>query len=299
MLRKTKYLITTILILSGCFQIRQSYETSSSSGTASAPVKPVSAGQETIRFIAVGDTGTGGPIQYSVAKAMEDKCKKSGCDFGIILGDNIYNSGVSSVDDPQFKTKFEDPYKNLDFRFYLTLGNHDYRGNVQAEIDYTKKSKKWYMPGRTYHFSRGPADFFSIDTDAPSEAQVNELTKEINNSKAKWKIVFGHHPRYTNGVYENATGELQRLLDKPLCGKADLYLCGHEHDKQHLKKACGVEYLIVGTGGGVRTKLRPAPNSLFAKATPGFSWFEIDQHRMHFEILDAKGNIEYQYSTMK
>jgi N-acetylmuramoyl-L-alanine amidase len=58
----------------------------------------------------VGDTGTGGPDQFKVAGAIFQTCASSGCDFGLLLGDNFYPDGVSSADDPQRKTKFEQPY---------------------------------------------------------------------------------------------------------------------------------------------------------------------------------------------
>lgn len=251
-----------------------------------------------IRFIAVGDTGTGDRKQYEVAKAIKDKCDKSGCDFVIILGDNIYNNGVKSVDDPQFITKFEKPYKDIDLKFYLTLGNHDYRGNVQAQIDYTKKSKKWTMPGRTYNFSYGDADFFSLDTNKITDVQISKLKSDLDKAKGKWKIAFGHHPMYTNGVYGNATGKLADLTGKTLCGKADIYLSGHEHTKQHLKSVCWVEYLVVGTGAGLRP-VGKSSNTLFAKASYGFSWFEIDDDKMYFQIIDSKGKVEYDYTVRK
>lgn len=253
---------------------------------------------EKIRFVTVGDTGTGALAQYEVAKAMEKKCKDSGCDFAILLGDNIYNSGVSSVDDNQFITKFEKPYENLDMPFYLTLGNHDYRGNVQAQIDYTHKSKKWKMPSNIYTLNKGLADFFCIDTNIPSDSQIEKVKKEVEKSKAKWKIVFGHHPRYTNGVYQNATGKQKELIDEPFCNKADLYLSGHEHTKQHLKKACGMEYLVVGTGAGLR-KVGIAENTLFGKASLGFAWVEITKDKLYFEVLDTSGKVEYKYSVSK
>jgi tartrate-resistant acid phosphatase type 5 len=251
-----------------------------------------------VRFIAVGDTGTGTQSQYDVAKTMKEKCDKDGCDFVIILGDNIYNSGVKDVNDNQFITKFEKPYKDIDLKFYMTLGNHDYRGNVQAQIDYTNISKKWTMLGRTYNFSYGNTDFFSIDTNNPNDKQISRLQRDINKSNSKWKIAFGHHPRYTNGVYGNATGKLAELTDKTLCGKADIYLSGHEHTKQHLKKVCGVEHLVVGTGAGLRFAVSDK-NTLFAKATLGFSWFEIDNDKMYFQIIDTKGNVEYDYTIKK
>jgi tartrate-resistant acid phosphatase type 5 len=255
--------------------------------------------QKKVRFIAVGDTGTGAEKQYEVARAMAEKCKKSGCDFALILGDNIYNNGVTSVNDPQFDSKFEKPYKDFNFKFYMTLGNHDYRGNVQAEVDYTAKSKKWVMPGRTYSINKGPLDIFSIDSNQPSEKQTKELTKGLENSKARWKLVFGHHPRYTNGIYKNQVRtDFAAMIDKALCGRADMYLCGHEHDKQHLKKVCGVDYLIVGTGAGIR-KTGVGPNTLFARSSYGFSWFEVDEKTMHVQILDTAGKVEYEYSMKK
>lgn len=251
-----------------------------------------------IRFVAVGDTGTGAIKQYDVAKGMKEKCDKDGCDFGLLLGDNIYTNGVKDINDPQFITKFEKPYKDLDFKFYLTLGNHDYRDNVQAQIDYTKKSKKWVMPDKVYSFSKGNIDFFCIDTNVPTKAQADKVEKMVSQSKARWKVVFGHHPRYTNGVYKDATGALANLIDKATCGKADIYLCGHEHTKQHLKKTCGTEYLVVGTGAGLR-KVGVGKNTLFARSSYGFSWFEVDEHSMHFQIIDSKGNVEYEHTIKK
>ena len=78
-----------------------------------------------VSFIAIGDTGTGEEKQYKVAAAMKEVCDELGCDFALGLGDNIYETGVDSVDDVQFIDKFEKPYADVDFPFYMTLGNHD------------------------------------------------------------------------------------------------------------------------------------------------------------------------------
>lgn len=101
-----------------------------------------------VRFIAIGDSGTGKDGQYKVADAMQAVCEQRGCEFAIGLGDNIYESGVDGVNDIQFDTKFEDPYKNIDFPFYMALGNHDNtwiiggdgadndKGEIQVEYHY-------------------------------------------------------------------------------------------------------------------------------------------------------------------
>ena len=89
-----------------------------------------------LKFIALGDVGVsdiGQPSsgQYAVAEFMESFCEtKGGCDFAVMLGDNIYMAGVDSADHPRWAAVFEDPYANLDFPFYATLGNHDYGSAV-------------------------------------------------------------------------------------------------------------------------------------------------------------------------
>jgi len=89
------------------------------------PVGPI----ETLRFIAFGDGGTGSGTQIQVADSVKAVCDAAGgCDFAIYLGDNIYDTGVDSANDQQFEDKFEIPYQNILFPFYVTLGNHDFGG---------------------------------------------------------------------------------------------------------------------------------------------------------------------------
>jgi predicted MPP superfamily phosphohydrolase len=109
-----------------------------------------------VRFLVVGDWGTGASFQKRVAAQMCAKASKEKPAFILSTGDNIYNSGVSSVDDPQWKTKFEDIYScsELSLPWYAVLGNHDHRGSFQAEIDYHKKNPRWNMPDRYYRVGK-------------------------------------------------------------------------------------------------------------------------------------------------
>jgi len=118
-----------------------------------------------IEFLAIGDMGTGEQGQLQVAKAMKKVCDALHCDFVMGLGDNIYDAGVKSINDEQFNSKFEEPYKDLDLPFYMALGNHDnsglspgdgafnYRGDLQVLYarNEERKSDKWRMPARYYH----------------------------------------------------------------------------------------------------------------------------------------------------
>src|SRR4051812_49371566 len=83
-----------------------------------------------VRFVTLGDTGTGGKTQLAVAKAMKKVCAERGCQFALGLGDNIYEFGISGADDPQFREKFEKPYADLNFPFFMALGNHDQSGII-------------------------------------------------------------------------------------------------------------------------------------------------------------------------
>lgn len=194
---------------------------------------------KTVRFVAIGDMGTGEDGQYKVAAAMETVCAERGCDFALGLGDNIYESGVDSVADIQFQTKFEDPYKNLHFPFFMTLGNHDNtwlfagdgldndKGEIQVAYTYqeNRPSDKWHMPARLYSFNaplndeQPLATFISMDSnplaavgDADSEywqlpyrdKEVKWLDETLKASTAPWKIAFAHHPFLSNGKHGNA-----------------------------------------------------------------------------------------------
>lgn len=247
-----------------------------------------------VRFVSFGDFGTGSQTQYRVAQAIAKKCQQAGCDFAITLGDNIYNDGVKSVDDPQFQSKFEKPFAPLDFRFYMVLGNHDYRGSVQAQVAYTQRSSKWYLPSRYYDFEVGPVHFMALDTNLPDKAQRDWVLSRLKAVKAPWRIVYGHHPRFSNSVYKNTqSAELKSLLDS-FCGQAQLYLAGHEHDKQVLKPNCGILHVIAGTGAGQRTPGK-GPNTLFSGNSLGFSWIEVTPQHLRLEVLNTQGQIEYQY----
>lgn len=256
----------------------------------------------TVRFIAFGDFGTGGKIQYQVAAAARKKCQQAGCDFVLTLGDNIYNNGVRSVDDPQFQSKFERPYADLPYRFYMVLGNHDYRGNINAEIDYTHKSSKWYLPARYYRFQVGPAQFLALDTNRPDPQQKQYFQTVLHQAKSPWKLAFGHHPRFTNGYYKDSQTRAQKELLDSLCGQVSLYLSGHEHNQQYLHKSnpqgCSMDYLILGSAGGM-VPGASGPGTQFYRAGYGFGWFEISPEQIYFEILDENGHIRYRHAITK
>jgi hypothetical protein len=209
---------------------------------------------EVVRFIAFGDAGAGTGAQYAVAQAMKGVCEARGCDFAVVLGDNIYPDGVHSARDLQFETKFEEPYADLKFPFFFALGNHD-NGEDSAhnrygdyEVEYGQRkdrmSDKWHMPARYYAFStplgqvgEPIVDFFALDStplapyaDDPDPkwkpevygvAQLQWLQAALTRSQAPWKIAFAHHPYLSDGGHGNAGHYLaRRPASRNVDGKA-------------------------------------------------------------------------------
>ncbi len=179
-----------------------------------------------MRFVALGDSGEGNEAQRQVAVAIRDVCAREGCDFAVLLGDNFYTKGVTSVDDPQWQTKFEEPYRDVDLPFFAVLGNHDYGGTLGiieygglgnqfnlgvVEVQYSQRSRKWIMPATHYTFRMGPAAFIALDTNSILWANTEHgdqrawfPTALAEVAGADWVFVLGHHTIRSNGTHGNA-----------------------------------------------------------------------------------------------
>jgi len=71
------------------------------------------------------------------------------------------------------------------------------------------------------------------------EQQLAWLAQGLENSTAKWKIVYGHHILWSIGGTKYSEGHvLRRLLLPTLCQYADAYIAGHEHDLELITDDC-------------------------------------------------------------
>ena len=248
----------------------------------------------TTTILAFGDGGTGTQIQYDVARSMKRVCSKVGCDFGLLLGDNIYEHGVDSIDDQQFIEKFEAPYGPLEIPFYTILGNHDKRGNIQAQIDYTKRSNWWRMPEKYYSKEIGNILLVGIYSNDFDDKQKEFVKKALEKSKAQWKIVFGHHPVKSYG-FHGGTHRLRKKLLPLLCESNAIYISGHDHDLQVLKSDCGTPLIVSGAAAKKRTT-REGSGTLFAKSTYGYAVMSFDKKKMDLTLYNINNEILYKNS---
>lgn len=229
-----------------------------------------------IHFLVMGDWGTRGSApQLKVASAMEAAASQLGISFLIATGDNFYPSGVSSTEDAHWKESFENVYDHpsLQCRWLPVLGNHDYDQHVDAQVNYTRHSNRWFMPGRYYDSSfalgndsvllvfldtepierklRGlPVDTTKYSADYV-DTQLKWFEARLKNSSARWKIVTGHHPLHTGGSrrHNRRIKKLRRLL-QPVLHASDVsfYFSGHEHHLELLKPKGPTHFIISGAG---------------------------------------------------
>ncbi|HEX2140476.1 MAG TPA: metallophosphoesterase [Woeseiaceae bacterium] len=134
---------------------------------------------------------TGGYVMASgmwpVSKAVRAWCAPDDrCDFGIMLGDNIYPAGATlGTDGRSDAERFDDllfqPYKGLqeqdaEFVIYPVLGNHDWdtsRESAMAQIRYLEQSPLYELDGIYYRARPAPGvELFAIDTTVLLAAEV-------------------------------------------------------------------------------------------------------------------------------
>ena len=142
--------------------------------------------------------------------------------FIISVGDNFYEHGVASTDDPQWQKTFEDVYvaPSLQVPWYVALGNHDYLGNCDAQIAYSRLSQRWNMPARYFTQTRPidaatAVDFFYLDT----TPMVTRLLARTGLSRACPHAGRSETARLVRG----RTGRLDRALENCHRASSDLF----------------------------------------------------------------------------
>lgn len=266
------------------------------------------------KFIVLGDWGGGNPWrigseyrQQQVADGMATMLTRRdrGLDYVVGTGDNFYNRGVKDIHDRKWRIMFEEVYDKARFPmlFYMVLGNHDYGKNPLAQVAYHQLENhsatgRWYMPKRYYTFTDTVSEdtdiqFFGLDTqmliedgwyldykervdgpDNESEAQMAWLTQELKASQARWKVVFMHHPMYSNGNHGDTEWLIKHV--KPLLEQygVQVVFAGHDHNLEAIRPVNGIHYFVSGAGANA-LDVTWREDTLFAYADNGFIWCRV------------------------
>jgi tartrate-resistant acid phosphatase type 5 len=218
-------------------------------------------------FMVVGDWGRDGHAgQRKVARAMAKVARRVGPRFIVSSGDNFYEEGVDSVDDPHWASSFENVYSDPALRevgWWVTLGNHDHLQSIAAQIHYSGRSRRWTLPAPYYSFdtmrdgdsTRLDVQFVFLDStpfthDGYGKAarkigkqhfpdQVAWLEQTLANSTAQYFIIVVHHNMYTMSTTGHlGTSELRAHVEPLLLRHGPRVLAvitGHEHSLMHMQ----------------------------------------------------------------
>lgn len=279
-----------------------------------------------VKLMIGNDLGRNGYYeQKNIAGLMGRIADAIGPDAFLALGDTHHYLGIESVDDPLWMTNYETIYSHpeLQVEWCPILGNHEYRGNTQAVIDYSGISRRWMMPSRYYtrifdndgtrvkivfidttpiinKYRKETAEYpDAARQDVESQLQWldNELSRDDN---ADWVIVAGHHPVYAQTPKQSSEREdMQKNID-PILRKhtVDMYICGHIHNFQHIRKN-GIDYAVNSSGALSRPDVTATDGTVFCNGATGFSVLTATSGTLILSMIDSNGNIIHQITRTK
>lgn len=280
-----------------------------------------------INLYLANDLGRNGYYnQKPIAELMGRMGETIGPKCVIAAGDIHHFNGVASVNDPLWTTNYEQIYSHpeLMIDWFPVLGNHEYRGNTQAVLDYGQISRRWMMPSRYYTkvFNKKGLSLrvVFIDTtplinryrkeyttypDARKQndvAQLQWLDETLRNAHEDWVIVVGHHPIYaeTSKSQEERDDMQKKVL--PLLHKYNnvaLYACGHIHNFQHIRKSNDKIDYVVNSSASLARKVNPIDGTQFCSSEPGFSVISATSSQLNLYMIDKEGKVLYTVTHRK
>lgn len=210
--------------------------------------------KSSISILILGDAGKAGPSLDQVSTQARGVCQALGCDLAVVLGDNFYQDGVVSTEDPLWKSTFITPWAPMadgDMRFWAIMGNHDWRANragAEAQITFTHSPQNpqglWAMPDLNYKIPGLPSWLNIHLFDSMSEVIAGKHSTYLEHlaqaEKAEgWLIIGAHHFAMSGGFHgklsfiERHDRRMERAI-RPMQDKVDLFLSGHDHHQELL-----------------------------------------------------------------
>ena len=251
--------------------------------------------EDSIRFVVLGDNGSGGRSQMDVARQMARTYRETPYGLVLLAGDISY---YGSIDD-RWEEVFVEPYRPLidaGVTWELAIGNHEIseKKSDDAVEQIRAQLRRFGKPGTYYTVRHGPMEVFVLDTSIPLETgeggpeQVAWLEEALAASEAPWKVGLLHHPPYSSGRH----GSDLRVRDavQPLFSRYGVQVAftGHDHHYERTTPQDGVVWVVSGAG----CKLSRVGRSDFtahAESTLQFMLADIEGDTMDLRAVTTDG----------
>ena len=269
--------------------------------------------EKPLNFYLINDSGRNGYYeQKTIAETMGKMAETIDIEFVVAAGDVHHFEGVRSVSDPLWMTNYELIYSHPDLMipWYPVCGNHEYRGNTQAPVDYSKVSARWDMPAKYYTFTAEEdsasvrivmldttplIDKYREDTEKYPDASKSEVKPQLEwldsvltAATEDWVLVVGHHPIYADtDKSDKERLDMQNRVNSILMkhDNVDMYLCGHIR-----MDGCDIDY-VVNSSASLSRDVNPTEGTVFCSPEEGYSLITVDKHELNLYMLDAHGNV--------
>ena len=219
---------------------------------------PAPGSSPSMRFVVLGDCGSGNAAQAEIATAAQQFLKSKDINGLILLGDNAYNDGFLA----EYQRNFFDIFDKKvihNVALWPSPGNHEYADKRPLLASLEQRPAYYHLfdtptlgesgglpsgDEAYYAFDMGNVHFISLDSygyqDGLGLADSNSrqrkwLAADLAQNKAMWTIAFFHHPPFSMGSHDSDTEvELVKLREGlvPLLDKykVDVVLNGHSHN---------------------------------------------------------------------
>ena len=277
-------------------------------------------------FYIANDLGRNGYYdQKPIAELMGVMAEEVGPECVIATGDVHHFEGVQSTQDPLWMTNYELIYSHpeLMIDWFPVCGNHEYRGNTQAVLDYSRISRRWNMPARYYTKAFNEEgttvrvvwidttpliDKYREESDKYPDAgrqniatQLEWLDATLAAAKEDWVVVVGHHPIYAETSKDDIERiNMQQRVDTILRRhRVDMYINGHIHNFQHIQPAGSKVDYLVNSSGSLSRPVKAIEGTKFCNSEAGFTLVSMEDNKLTFYLVNGKGKILYRYSRVK
>ncbi|RHY32801.1 hypothetical protein DYB32_002221 [Aphanomyces invadans] len=315
--------ILSYFITSTSMDITRALEKKSKSKALAAqlhdPPKLGSHVQATLGFVVMGDYGTGTKLQAQVATSLGDfvDATQPRASFVLSTGDQIYDHGLLSADDPAVISKFEKVLRS--FPWYRGTSGERYY-HMDHRIDNSTIVRFVVLDACDLVCGQESPEFKDFRCTPNMDAQTSIASRrrqyewmenvlrmdppkavggDADQLSKMWTVVVGHWAVYSfagNGDTPELISNLVPLLEKY---NVHAYFNGHDHAMQHVRKGT-IQYFTSGAGGYALHDLKPRarahPELVHVDTTNGFMWVQVSHDTFRVQFVDGT-TTEILYTT--
>lgn len=253
--------------------------------------------QEKVTFIAYGDTRTNPDRHAAVAANF----MRHSPEFILHSGDLV----ARGAEYERWSREFFDPLRGVieEVPMLPSIGNHEDDGATYLAYFREPGQNRFF-----YSCDIGPVHVLSVDyrSSKVTDEQYKYVERDLEASRAPWKIVFVHAPMFNFGGHASLWGH-EAYLPLFRRTKVDMVLAGHSHLYERFRplvpkdspKAWAIQHVTTGGGGAPLSASIPHPSLVQTVSTNHFMVLTATRDRIDARAIDADGREIDRFSLEK